>query len=393
MWTLSTRSQYCLWLLSLSTCSNVYLLLIIPIAVAGLVLVLLLFILNLTVTDGDINGLILYVNIISVNNDVFFPQYTNSINFWYSFISLANLDLGIPTCFYNGMDDYAKMWLQLAFPAYLILIATLLIIASRHSTKVQRITARRALPVFATLFLLSYTKILRTVSSVLFYYSTITHLPSGHTTLVWAVDANVPLFDIKHTALFIVCLILFIILLPFNGILCFTKTAMRLRLVNHFKPLIDAYQGPYKYKYYYWTGLQLIMRAVFFGLSALNRSISLTVSIILLVLLSITQAKTSAFKHNHKNYYESSYLFYLSTMYTLSYGQYNIAIDIIITIAALQFLLIIIYHIISNICGGVVMYKLKNTTVKWINRSGDRNTPPEKAYNYQELIEPLVGLD
>ena len=238
-------------------CSNVYLLLVIPIAVAGLVLVLLLFILNLTVTDGDINGFILFVNIISINNHVFFPQYHQDlmITFWYAYISLANLDLGIPTCFYNGMDDYAKMWLQLVFPAYLILIATLLIIASRHSTKVQRITARRALPVLATLFLLSYTKILRTVSSVLFYYSTITHLPSGHTTLVWAVDANIPLFGLKYTTLFVVCLILFIILLPFNAILCFTKTAMRLQLVNHFKPLIDAYQGPHKYKYYYWTGL------------------------------------------------------------------------------------------------------------------------------------------
>ena len=109
-------------------CSNVYLLLIIPIVVAGLVLVLLLFILDPTVTDGDINGFILYVNIISINNHVFFPQYHKFINFWYAFISLANLDLGIPTCFYNGMDDYVKMWLQLAFPAYLILIATLLVV-------------------------------------------------------------------------------------------------------------------------------------------------------------------------------------------------------------------------------------------------------------------------
>ena len=193
-------------------CSNIYLLLIIPIAVAGLVLVLLLFILNLTVTDGDINGFILYVNIISINSHVFFPQYSNSISIFYVFISLVNLDIGIPTCFYNGMDDYAKMWLQLAFPAYLILIATLLIIASRHSTTVRRITARRALPVLATLFLLSYTKVLRTVSCVLFYYSTITHLPSGHTTLVWAVDANVPLFGLKYTALFIVCLFIYCII-------------------------------------------------------------------------------------------------------------------------------------------------------------------------------------
>jgi len=105
----------------------IYLFLIVPIVIAGLVLVLLLFIFNLTVTDETINTFILYVNIISVNNPLFFI-----------------------TCFYNGMDDYAKMWLQLAFPFYLIFIATSLIITSRYSTTIQRLTARRALPVLAT---------------------------------------------------------------------------------------------------------------------------------------------------------------------------------------------------------------------------------------------------
>ena len=385
-------------------CSNVYLLIVIAIAVVGLMLVLLLFVLNLTVTDGDINGFTLYVSIISINNHVFFPQNSNSINIFYAFISLANLDLGIPMCFYNGMDDYAKMWLQLAFPAYLILIATLLIIASRHSTKIQRITARRALPVLATLFLLSYTKILRTVSDVLFYYSTITHLPSGHTTLVWAVDANIPLFGLIYTTLFVVCLILFVILLSFNAILCFTKTAMRLQFVNHFKPLIDAYQGPYKYKYYYWTGLQLVVRAIFFGLSALDRNINFTVAIILLAVIIIIQRSLVPFKDNYKNLHETAFLLNLLTIYTLSYGQYNIAINVMITIVALQFLLIIIHHMISNIYGGVILYKLKNfieMTVKWINRSQNKpqhhielnNTPLDKAYNYQELREPLVSQD
>ena len=381
-------------------CSNVYLLLVIPIAVAGLLLVFLLFILNLTVTDGDINGFIFYANIISINIHVFFPHYSNSVNIIYAFISLVNLDLGIPICFYNGMDDYAKMWLQLAFPAYLILIATLLIIASRHSTKVQRITARRALPVLATLFLLSYTKVLRTASNVLFYYSTITHLPSGHTTLVWAVDANVPLFSLKYTALFIVCLILFIILLPFNAILCFTKTAMRLKLVNHFKPLIDAYQGPYKYKYYYWAGLQLVIRAVFFGLSALDRNINLTVGIILLAVLIVIQSHLAPFKNNYKNLHETGFLFNLLVMYALSHDHYDIAVSVMITMAALQFLLIIIHHIISNVCGGVIMHKLKiiiSLSVKWITNKPQHiqlnNTLPERSYNYQELREPLVGQD
>ena len=140
-------------------CSNVYLFLIIPIAIAGIALVITLFILNITVTDGTINGFILLANIISINTSLVFPRLEDFAP-TYTFISFANLDLGIQTCFYNGMDDYVKMWLQLAFPFYLIFIATLIIITSRYSTMIQRLTARRALPVLATLFLLSYTKIL-----------------------------------------------------------------------------------------------------------------------------------------------------------------------------------------------------------------------------------------
>ena len=80
----------------------------------------------------------------------------------------------IETCFYNGMDSYAKMWLQLFFPFYLIIIAILIIIASRYSSRIFRLTFSRSLPVLATLFLLYYTSVLRTVLTVLFSYSTVT---------------------------------------------------------------------------------------------------------------------------------------------------------------------------------------------------------------------------
>ena len=58
--------------------SNYYLFLIILFAIAGFVLVLLLFTLNLTVTDGDVNGFISYVNIISINSRVFLSQQFHS---------------------------------------------------------------------------------------------------------------------------------------------------------------------------------------------------------------------------------------------------------------------------------------------------------------------------
>jgi len=86
---------------------------------------------------------------------------------------------------------YAKMWLQLAFPFYLVFIAASLIIASRYFTAIQRFTARRALPVLATLFLLSYTKVLLIVSNDFFSFSKIVHLPNQYITLMWPVDASI----------------------------------------------------------------------------------------------------------------------------------------------------------------------------------------------------------
>ena len=396
-------SSYC------KTCSNVYLFLIIPIIVVGFILVLLLFLLNLTVTDGAVNGFILYVNIISINTPIVFTK-VNHFTPAYTFISLTNLDLGIQSCFYNGMDDYAKMWLQLAFPFYLIFIATLIIITSRYSTTIQRLTARRALPVLATLFLLSYTKILRIVSSVLFFYSTITHLPSKHTTLVWSVDANVPLFGVRFTILFIACLILFLILVPFNVILLFTRTLSRFNFINKFKPLLDAYQGPYKIKFYYWTGLQLLIRVIFFGTSSLDRNLNLTVGITLFSLIGGIQGVLKPFKSRFKDFQEQVLLINITILYAfLLYNQEVIntmAVNIMIAMAVIHFTLIIAYHIITYVCSTVIKSKINssiNAIIKWIailqrkpqndqfELQDDVRCSIPEAVNYHEFQEPLLN--
>ena len=389
-------------------CSNVYLLLILPIMIVGILLVLLLFLLNLTVTEGTINAFVLYVNIISINSDVFFANAKHvPTSATYIFISLANLDLGTKVCFYNGMDDYAKMWLQLIFPIYLIFIATLLIVTSRYSTTVQRLTARRALPVLATLFLLSYTKILRTVSSVLFFYSTITHLPSKLTKLVWSVDANVLLFGVRFTLLFIVCLIFFLILLPFNIILLFTRTLSRFQLVSKFKPLLDAYQGPYKLNFYYWTGLQLVIRAVFFGVAALDKNINLIIGGILLSVMIGLHGLLRPFKNSVKNYHELVFLINLQVLYIFSLSSIGAtAVDVMIAMAALQFTIIFTNNMISYMYGGVIGKKLQDYT-STVTKSMQKKMKmskvtteqiilqniPDKTYNYQEYQEPLLGED
>ena len=55
------------------SCSNTYLTLFIPFAIAGFALVLFLTFLNLTVSNGTMNGLIFYANIVKANEAVFFP--------------------------------------------------------------------------------------------------------------------------------------------------------------------------------------------------------------------------------------------------------------------------------------------------------------------------------
>ena len=367
-------------------------------AIAGLVLVLLLFILNLTVTDGTINAFILYVNIISINTPVFFPKYTLA----YTFISLANLDLGIQTCFYNGMDDYAKMWLQLAFPFYLIFIATSLIITSRYSTTIHKLTVRRALPVLATLFLLSYTKIILITSRVLFFYSTIIQLPSKRTSLVWSVDGNVKLFELKFTILFIACLILILILLPFNAILLFTRTLARFHIISRIRPFLDAYQGPYKIKFYYWTGVQLVIRVVFYGISSLDRNINLTIGIMLLGILSGIHGILRPFKSNGKNFQEMMFILNLLCLFAMTlYSQdTTIPTNVLIGIAAIQLSLIVMYHIITYVCGEETRIKVEMIAAKLAERlsigfNGQLNLEfdDQNVNYYREFQEPLVGFD
>ena len=388
-------------------CSNYYLFLLLPFILVGIGFIFLLFISNFTVVDGSINGLILYANIVSINSPVFLPSYEQT-KYVYVLISFLNLDLGIEVCFYNGMDDYAKMWLQLIFPIYLIFIATLLIITSRYSTRIQRLTAHRALPVLATLFLLSYTKILHTVSSVLFSYSTITNLPTKNTALVWSVDTEVQLFGLKFLILFIACLVLFLTLLPFNATLMFTRTLSQFRYINHFKPLLDVYQGPYKNRFYYWTGLQLLLRAVFYGLSALDRNTNMMIGNLMIGIMECIFGLHCPFKHKDKNYHELVLLFNLQALFTASWytTSNSVAVNTLVSIAIIQFVILALYqmklfrqvqtHLTKMVarlgsegCYSYLINKLQPAKAK--HHIELQSSIPEVAYNYKEFQEPLIG--
>ena len=385
-------------------CSNIYLLIIVPIAIAGIVMMMLLFVLKLTVTNGTITTVIFYFNIINTNYSTLLPNCYSPVCV---LLSIMNLDLGIETCFYNKMTGYAKICLQLTFPSFLIAIALALIIGSRYSSKVQRLTARQSLPVLATLFLLSYTKILSTVCHVLLFYSNITHLPNKQTQLFWSTDTSVQLFGIKFTILFVTCLFIFIILLLFNMLLLFMRPLLRFRFVSSFKPLLDPYLGPYKDKYYYWTGLQLLMRAVFFSLSAFRKEFSLISGIIILGILLCIQGVTRPFKSRFKNIQESFVLLNLHLLHLIAlhdhYNNTSTAVpQYLILVVLLYFMFFIMYTCITMTCGSkikklnefIIKHLIKNKPTKPVELCMQKTTSeiPDVTFNYKEFQEPLVAV-
>jgi len=227
-------------------CSNFYLLLLIQFALAGLLLVIFLTVFNLTVSEGTINGLILYANIVQANQAIFFPS--NDTNTLTVFIAWLNLDLGIETCFYDGMDEYAKTWLQFVFPVYIWLIAGLIILLSRRYKFVTKLVGKNAIKVLATLFLLSYAKLIRTII-VAFSYTVVSY-PNGSEVPVWHSDGNLEYLKPKHLLLFVAACIFSALVLPYVIVLlliqCLQKLNGRvLSWLMKLKPLFDAYTGPY----------------------------------------------------------------------------------------------------------------------------------------------------
>ena len=382
-------------------CTNVHILITIIVIVAGIILVVLLYVLNLTVTKGTINGIIFYANIVSINDSVFLVN-DNVFKPLRVFISFTNLDLGIETCFYDGMDSYAKMWLQLFFPSYLIIIAVSIIIASRYSSRILRLTYSRSLPVLATLFLLSYTGVLRVVLTVLFSYSTITEYPSGDKEIVWSIDASVPLFGFKFAILFITCLVLFLILVPFNIILLFRRYLARFKIVNYFKPLLDAFQGAYKDKYYYWIAVQIVIRSIFFLLYTFPIELRLFLATIMLVLFALCYGYIRPNKNRLINIQELSLLVNLTIMHIVSVlnseSIFSVVINLMICCASLQFCIIILCHLLTYTFHYNVA--IKENFMKLFNRktsSGSYNVAllniPERTYNYSEYQDGLVSDD
>ena len=240
-------------------CSNYRLLLILPFGLAGIGLVVLMMVCNLTVASGTINGLLFYANILIANRTIFFPyQQQNVLTI---FVSWLGLNLGIATCFYDGMDGFGKMWVQILFEVYLIALVVVILVLGRNMKVAAFFHNHKLNPVhtLATLIMLSYEKLSRRTFSLLAF--THLELPSGDTR-VWLFDPSLDYMKGKFISLAVVASFVIIAGIIFNVSLLFSKQIVARSKYASLNNFIESFNAPFKPNHKYWAGLLLLIRNI-----------------------------------------------------------------------------------------------------------------------------------
>ena len=286
-------------------CSNYYLFLLLPFAVAGVALVTFILMLNMTVATGTIHGLIFYANILAANQSIFLPFDTP--NFLTVFISWLNLDIGIETCFYDGMDSYAKFLLQLAFPTYVFfLIIVFILLAPFFPKKVSNFIGKKnPEATLYTLVLLSYSKIIRTIIIALQF--TVIYYPDRSQKLVWLYDANVPYFSASQIPRFLIATMVTIVgtlyttLLLFGQLFdrCSQHRLMKWTTHKYYIHFMKAHHAPLSDQHRYWIGVLLLARLIHYLISAFSSDMVVVLSAGVIPLVLLVYKLLVHFLHPH----------------------------------------------------------------------------------------------
>ncbi len=394
-------------------CSNSYIGFLLLYALAGIALVLFLLLCQMTVATGMLGGLLFYANIIAVNRTIFFPNQGASTLLLRVFIAWLNLDVGFEVCFYNGMDAYARTWLQFVFPLYIWGIVGAVTVLSHYSQWVSKWLGSNPVAVLATLFLLSYSKLLRTIIAA---FGVDTLDCPGEEVAVWVMDGNVRYFKGKHTPLFLVALlVLVLVFFPYTFLLLFGQWLQKWskwRLLSwpwaKIKPFLDAYQAPYKLQHRYWIGFLLLVRCVLFLVfeESSDDVNLLAIACTSAGLLTLNTLTGGVYKNWILQALESAFLLNLTI---LSAGTYHVLrsdgnqvalVSTSVGVALLTFVGIVIYHILVQLRGTKVLDKVtkiikSSRAVNFVSTFSHSENEPSKDFESSIVELPTttwVGL-
>ena len=337
-------------------CSNTHLALLLPFSLAGVVLVCFIKVIDLTISQGTLNGLVFFANIVKANEYLLLQE--KQTNLLAVFIAWLNLDLGVETCFINGLTAYWKTWLQFVFPVYIWSIAGLMIILAKYSDKMARLMGNNSVPILATLFLLSYAKLFRTIITALSF----TMLSTTHgRKAVWSADGNLDYMGPEHAPLFAVAAATLLFLwLPYTLLLFLGQWLHRCncrlitRMMIKIKPFLDAHYGPLKGNHRYWFGTLLLVRAAILLISALiptNRDIitvySINVCTLVLIGFAVSIYRSFTVAIFDAVWFVNLGLLSASYMFTsFEGGNLSIAVNCFLGLAFAQFIGLVIFKVV-----------------------------------------------
>jgi len=140
----------------------------------------------------------------------------------------------------------------------------------------------------------------------------------------------------------------------FTGI----KYFVSFKFVNKFRPLVDAFCGPYKDKYRYWFGARLWVLVISFALYGFIRNkpfLTMLIQTVILVVFTIAQAYVMPYKSNFLNFSELFFMGDCIVMFiiALHYNDFPassnavgpIATNIAMIPAVILFFVILVYHV------------------------------------------------
>ena len=345
-------------------CSNWWLFTIFIYAIAGLLLIAFLFTFKLTISAGTLNGFIFFGNmwnsgpleILSHHDQGFWATISKK------FISLLNLGLVYPLCFYDGMNEIVKSWLQLVFPVYLLVLVALVVTLSRYSMRVSSLVYSHAVPVLVTVVHLSFSGFFLAVIDI---FSVGYIYTENHSSAVWLRDGNVPYFSLQHVALMVVSSILAaVFILPYLILLIGARWWIKFKTVNlYFKPIIDAAHGPYKDNMHYWFSLRLILllqqMVAYAALRGVQGWILYSVNGPILIAFTLLHTSARPFKSKAVNILDGLMMLVIClVVYACSalYYQYSVMVIILSALVILVFFLFIViigYHVLL----AILMYR------------------------------------
>ena len=239
---------------------------------------------------------------------------------------------------------------------------------ARYSNKVVRLVGTHVVPVLATMILLSYTKLIRTVFQAL-YFTNIqcySEINVALVSYVWYIDATVQYLEGCHLPLFLFSLtVLVILIVPYTCYLLtislfegpLSKLKCCRKLSTYMKPFFDAYGGPYKDKCRFWTGFLLLVRVILALVVSLDSKATVSLDVltsVLVVILFMYFILRGIYRHFQLVLLEVSFILNLMLMLHMNtrllsnnndrFSKGQVSSGVLVIVAFLTFCGIIFYH-------------------------------------------------